>query len=93
MKISVLYGPPLHKGFVAGVRGNSSLIFAQFLYGFASDAGNVDVIEAKHSGAVVSLRSLALGLIPLYCPNAFFVNPESLPGKYTLQGTRPNPKE
>ncbi|MGC9372570.1 MAG: DegV family protein [Thermovirgaceae bacterium] len=37
-----------------GARGNSGLIFAQFLYGFAREAGNIDVIDAKHFGAVVS---------------------------------------
>jgi len=63
MKIRVLYGPPLHTGFVAGVRGNSSLIFAQFFYGFARDVGNVDIIEAKHFGAVVSHGSVDVDLI------------------------------
>ncbi len=36
---------------LTGARGNSGLIFAQFLCGFAREAKNIDVIDAKHFGS------------------------------------------
>lgn len=39
---------------LVGARGNSGLIFAQFLYGFARETGDIDVIDAESFGYAVS---------------------------------------